>query len=214
MSKIESPNFRDMSIQDLRKYASHMRVAIPKTATKEDIIEALERKLDGRTMPELGGTGNTLKPGYARIRLQEDSTPGANNLPVYVNANGYQATIPRGVEVVVPMRVVRLLNDAKVNRRRQTMVSGSDGIERFKESTVTVPSYPFQVLEMNPGPEPLTSYEMGKKKNMGPRRRYRKLFGRWPKARDLTRAIEQGLIKLEDDEVLGDSEQQLLNDGA
>lgn len=205
MSTIESPNFRDMSIQDLRKYASHMRVAMPKTATKDDIIEALERKLDGRTMPELSVEGNKLKPGYARIRILEDGTPGANNLPVYVNANGYQATIPRGVEVVVPMRVVRLLNDAKVNRRKQTMVPGPDGVERFRESTVEVPSYPFQVLEMNQGPEPLTVYEQSKKKSMGPRRRYRKLFHRWPKARDLTRAIEQGLIKLDDDEELPSS---------
>ncbi len=100
------------------------------------------------------------------------------------------------------MRVVRLLNDAKVNRRKQTMVPGPDGVERFRESTVEVPSYPFQVLEMNQGPEPLTVYEQSKKKSMGPRRRYRKLFHRWPKARDLTRAIEQGLIKLDDDEEL------------
>lgn len=208
---IETPDFESMEIGKLRQYASHLRVAVPKTATKVEIIELIKSKLNGKVVPEFADNSTQLKPGYARIIIHEDPMPGASNLPVYLNANGYVCTIPRGKEVVVPMRVVRNLNDAKVNRRRQTLVAGPDGRETFKESTVVVPSYPFQVLEMNPGPEVFTALELSKKRLMGPRRRYRAMFGRWPRPRDLTRAIEQKLIVLGEDEMLGASEEALVN---
>jgi hypothetical protein len=214
VSLIETPNFSEMPIGKLREYASHLRVALAKTDTKEEIIEKLESKLSGKVIPELANSASKLKPGYARIRLHEDPMPGASNLPVYVNANGYVATIPRGVEVIVPMRVVRVLNDATVNRRRQQTSADANGREAFKETTVSVPSYPFQILELAPGPEVLTTLEMAKAKTIGPRKRYADMFGRWPKPAELTRAIEQKLISLNDDETLGSSEEQILSNKA
>ncbi len=200
---IETPNFNEMEIGKLRQYASHVRVPLPKTATKADIIKAIEAKLNGKVIPELAGSGSQVRPGYAKIRLLEDSTPGASNIPVYINANGYEATLPRGVDIIVPMRVVRLLNDAVVKRRKQTLTPDASGREIFKESTVLAPSYPFQVLEMVPGPEVMTALEQQKARMVKPRKAYRKLFGRWPQnSAQLHKAIEQGLIKLgEDDEV-------------
>lgn len=202
---IESPSFKDMPIGKLREYASHMRVPLAKTATKPEIIEALERKANGRAVPELADSSTKLKPGYARIRVLEDPTPGAANIPPYINENGYEATVPRGKDIVVPMKVVRNLTNAVVSKRRQQLTMDDSGVEKFKESTVQVPSYPFQVLEMNPGPEVLTAYEKAKQKIQGPRNRYRALFGRWPSPRELARAIEQGLIKLQDEEQLSPS---------
>lgn len=202
MSNIESPSFEDLPIGKLREYASHMRVALAKTATKKEIIEALNRKVRDRSVAELAGPSSSIKPGYAKIRLLQDPMPDAQNLPVYVNANGYVCTIPRGVDVIVPMRVVRTLNDAVVKRKKQS-IANINGREQFSETEVISPSYPFQVIESVPGPEVLTTLEMAKLKTIGPRRRYQKLFGRWPRPKDLTRAIEQGLIKLEDEEMLG-----------
>lgn len=200
---IETPNFSDMSIGQLRQYASHLRIALAKTATKPDIIEAIENKLNGRVVPEFAHEGSQVKPGYAKIRLLEDPMPGASNLPAYINANGYVATIPRGVDVIVPMRVVRTLNYATVNKRKQTLVvDPQTGRETFRESTVTVPSYPFQVIEMTPGPEVLTAHERSKQRSQRLRKAYRAMFKRWPGRQDLTRAIEQGLIKLEAEDVL------------
>lgn len=203
MSTIQSTNFREMDIGKLRQVAKHLRLAIAKTSTKDDIVDAIEAKLAGRSMPEFGEAVDKLKPGYARIKLLSDAMPGASNGPVYVNINGYQATIPREVEVVVPLRVVRALNDATVNVRRQTMVPTAHGREEFRETQVKVPSYAFQVLEMSPGDEPLTNLEKAKKKMMAPRRRYRDMFHKWPRPRDLTRAIEQGLISMHEDDDLG-----------
>jgi hypothetical protein len=209
---IETPNFKEMDIGTLRKYASHMRLAIAKTSTKAEIIQAIERKLNGRVVPEFATDESRVKPGYAKIRLLSDPMPDAKNLPVFLNCNGYTCLIPRDVEVIVPMRVVRTLNYAQVTRKKQDLVSDNNGREVMRETSVTVPSYPFQILEMTPGPEVLTNLELSKLKTMGPKRRYRKMFGHWPKPRELTRAIEQKLIKLEDDEQLSPTEEKLLGE--
>lgn len=202
-NEILTPNFRDMQIGKLREYAAHLRVPLQKTATKEEIVEAIERKLNGRVMPQLANSSDAPPPGYAKIRVLEDPTPDSANIPVYINANGYVATLPRGVDIIVPMRVVRTLNDATVRRRKQSIVvDPATGRESFKETTVVAPSYPFQILEMTPGPEVLTAHEMNKQKTQGPRKRYQQMFGRYPKPGELHRAIEKGLISLNDsDEV-------------
>ena len=204
---IDTPDFASMDIGKLRQYASHLRVAIPKTATKKDIIEAISVKLAGRTTPVLADDSTKVKPGHAKILILEDPTPEASNFPVYLNCNGYVCTIPRGKEVIVPMRVVRTLQDATVVRMKQSMTVDQYGREVFKNTSVRVPSYPFQILEMTPGPEPLTPFEIAKEKTMGPRRRYRDMFGRWPRPRELTRAIEQKLISLEQGEELTEAAQ-------
>lgn len=211
-NEIKAPDFKSMDIGKLRQYAAHLRVAIPKTAKKDEIIAAIDAKLAGRTTVELADSDTKLKPGYARIMILEDPTPGSSNIPVYLNCNGYVCTIPRGKEVVVPMRVVRTLRDATVLRKKQTTVVDQYGRETFKEIDVRVPSYPFQVMDANQGEEPLTALEIAKEKTMGPRRRYRELFGRWPRPRELTRAIEQKLISLEEGEQLAEATQAILND--
>lgn len=207
MSEIVSPNFNEMDMAKLRQYASHLRIAVSKTATKAEIVELISKRLNDRVTPELAEQGDKLKSGYARIIVLEDPMPGASNYPIYVNANGYQCTIPRGKEVVVPKSVVEVLTNAKVTRRKQTQVTDQHGRERFAETSVTVPSYPFTVLEMSPDPTPMTAFQQSKSKTIGPRRAYRDMFGRWPRPGEVTRAIEQGLIKLNDGEALQDSEQ-------
>ena len=70
--------------------------------------------------------------------------------------------------MIVPMRVVRALQDAKVKRRTQVAIPDNYGREVFRETTVTVPSYPYQLLEMAPGDEPLTNHEKQKQRTNGP----------------------------------------------
>lgn len=207
---IESPDFNVMPIAKLREYAKHMRLPLAKTATKLEIIEAIDRKLNGRAAPEFATPESEVKPGYAKIKLLADSMPGASNYPVYLNANGYVCMIPRDVEVIVPQRVVRVLNDAVVKRKKQSTVSDHNGREVFATTEHTVPSYPFQILEQVPGPEALTIFEQGKLRTIGPKRRYREMFGRWPRPRELTRAIEQKLISLSDNDALDASTEKLM----
>lgn len=200
--QIETPNFKDMDIGKLRQYASHLRLAIAKTAKKEEILEAIEKKLAGRVVPEFATEESQLKPGYARITVLEDPMPHANNYPIFLNCNGYTCLIPRGKEVIVPKRVINTLNDAKVKRFKQQIVQDNAGREVYKETQVTSLSYPFTIHEMKDGPDVLTPLEMTKLRTIGPKRRYREMFGRWPRPKELTRAIEQKLISLNDDESL------------
>lgn len=210
MSTVETPNLKDLSIAQLREYAKHLRLPLERTATKEDILKIIENKLNGRVVPTLASQNDVIPPGYAKIRVLEDPTPGSANIPVYINNNGYEATLPRGVDIVVPMRVVRGLNDAAVNRKKQTIAPDAQGREAFRETVVRTPSYPFQVIEVNPGPEVRTAHEQNKLKLQRPREKYRDLFGRWPRGGDLTRAIEKGLIKLGDDDSLPKAESEML----
>lgn len=205
---IEAPDFTSMDIGKLRQYASHLRVALPKTAKKDEIIAAISAKLGNRTTVQIADVGSKVPPGYAKIMILEDPMPGASNIPVYLNCNGYVCTIPRGKEVIVPMRVVRTLQDATVLRPKQAIVTDQYGRETFQETKVRVPSYPFQIIDMTNGPEPLTTLEITKERTMGPRRRYRDIFGRWPRPRELTRAIEQKLISLNEGEELSEAASQ------
>lgn len=211
-NEIEKPNFADMPIGKLREYASHMQLPLAKTATKEEIRQAIEKKLAGRTSAVLATKDGKVPPGHAKIIINEDATPGSKNYPIYMNVNGYECTIPRGKEVVVPMRVVRTLQNATVKRRVQTEHQDNYGRSVFRETTVSVPSYPFQLLEATPGPEPLTALEISKRRTMGPRERYRAFFGRWPRHAELNRAIEKGLISIKDDEDLSQGASDMLTE--
>lgn len=204
---IESPDFDSMDIGKLRQYASFMQITVPKTAKKEDIIELIKSKKSGKASPVLADGTSKVPPGHAKIILAEDPSPGHKNFPVYVNANGYECTIPRGVEVIVPMRVVRVLSDAKVSKTKQTQNVDQHGREYTQDSKVTVLSYPFQVLEMSPGPEALTNLEKSKLKAHAPRKRFKDRFGYWPKPGQLHRAIEKGVLDLREGEELTSEEE-------
>lgn len=201
MNDIARPDFDTMPISTLREYASHMQIPLAKTAKKEEIKAAILHKLAGRSMALLATKDGATPPGHAKIIINEDPTPGSQQIPVYLNCNGYVCTIPRGKEVIVPMRVLRTLQDAKVKRQVQTRVPDEFGREVFRNTTVVVPSYPYQLLDKTEGPEPLTNHEKQKQRTTGPRARYAAMFGHWPRPVELRRAIEKGLIKLHDDEV-------------
>lgn len=212
MNDIARPDFDNMPIATLREYASHMQLPLAKTATKQEIKAAIVKKLAGRAAPLLATATSTVPPGHAKIIINEDPTPGSIQVPVYLNCNGYVCTIPRGKEVIVPMRVVRTLMDSKVKRLVQNRTMDNYGREIFQNQTVTVPSYPFQVLESTPGPEPLTNHEKQKQRTNGPRARYWSMFGHYPKPADLRRAIEKGLIKVHDTEILDSGTSAMLED--
>lgn len=206
VEELATPDFNKMTLPKLREYAALQRLPVDKNSTKDEIIEAIHRKLAGRVMPQLADKDTELKPGYARIRIEEDPSPSAKQIPVYVNDNGFECTIPRGVEVIVPQRVVRNLQQATAKRLRQ--VEQDAGPPITKE--VRVPSYPFQVLESKPGPEILTKREMQARKKFAPRLRYWQQFGKWPKPRELAYAIQQGFLTLDSGEELDRSVQDLV----
>lgn len=178
----------------LRKFASHNRVAFTRDMTKEEIIEAIKAKHKDRDVVLLAEAGAGPKPGWARILLHKDPTPGAGNRPVYIQVNGYKVTVPRGVEVDVPIKVVNVLNDAKELRKEEDPSEPYNSPKRWRN--MLVHSYPFQTLAVTPGPDPRPGLEKSKAAKYGPRVAYRDKFGRWPQRAELLEAIKDGIIKL------------------
>lgn len=201
---MSTKSFNEMTLGQLKEVAKHMRVAVNKDATPEEIIEALNKRQRNKVVADIAEKGTALKPGYARILIAETLSSN-RQVPVYVFDNGLDLTIPRGIEVDVPRRIVDLLRNAKVKRRKQ--VDGPDG--RPVTTFMMVPQYPFELIDVAPGPEVKTKRELAAEKLIGPRRRYREAFGRWPRPRDMTRAIEAGLLTLDKDEDLPKSEVML-----
>lgn len=189
----------DLSIAALRKYAALYRLTVAKTSTKEDIINIIKQKRNSQDMAlivdeETAGSGP--KPGWSRIQLHRDPTPGAENHPLYVGCNGYNIAIPRGVDVDVPNKVVGVLNDATEQRLVENYSAPSGSAERWSYQKQL--SYPFSLIAMNPGPDPRPGYEKGKAAAHRPREKFRELFGRWPTHGELLEAQKEGLIKVSD----------------
>lgn len=91
-----------------------------------------------------------LKPGFARIVLHKDPTPGHANSPVQVGLNGQFYHIPRGVEVDIPLEFVDVLISAKqsVMRQKAEPSAANPAGEVVWED---IYSYPFQVIAVKPG---------------------------------------------------------------
>jgi hypothetical protein len=119
---------------------------------------------------------------------------------VYVSVNGYRITIPRGVQVDVPSKIVEVLNNAKDWQLVENPDEPMNSPKRYTRQPVL--SYPFQLIDRTPGPDPRPGYERSKQAHYGPREKFAQLFGRWPKRHELLEARKEGFIKLEPNETL------------
>ena len=66
-NEIVRPDFSTMPIGKLREYASHMQLPLAKTATKEEIRQAIERKLAGRSAAVLATKMARFHPAMLRL---------------------------------------------------------------------------------------------------------------------------------------------------
>lgn len=182
-----------LDIAAARKLAKLYNVGLSREMRLDEIKAAIKNKLTGKRMVQIakdndGGPG----PGRWRIIVHKDPTIGvkAGSRPVYVGCNGYRCAIPRGVAVDVPEKVVRILE----NSRHYTTVMSDDPGEASRLEPVL--SYPFQVVAMNPGPDPVPGYEKTKAQWYGARKRFRDKFGYWPRNQQMLRdAIKDGHIE-------------------
>ena len=207
MSTQEEPtgeiDFENMTLAQARKYAGLYRIPVSKDMEKEDIIAVIKTKMKGKDIAVVAETGDHPAPGWARIELQRASN-GNSNRPVYVSINGYRITIPRGVPVDVPIKIVGVLNDAKDWQLVENEDEPINSPKRYTRQPIL--SYPFQLIDKTPGPDPRPGYELGKQSHQGPREKFRSLFGRYPKRWELLEARKEGFIKLEPHETLGNPE--------
>ena len=190
-------NVEDMSIEQLRQYASFMNLRMDRSAKKQDYIDAIKNKSKNRDVVIVGEQGTRPAPGYARIELLRNGASegiGASQRPVWVGVNGYNVTIPLGVDVDVPIKVLRALESARTSKYIKDEYATGDQ-PRFK--LVESPSYPFAVKDINPGPDPRPIGEDTRRVGYGLRKAFRDMFGRWPRGNaELDEAQKQGFIKM------------------
>jgi hypothetical protein len=95
-------------------------------------------------------TAKPLKPGFARIIIHKDPTPGHSNSAVPLGLNGQFRIAPRGVEFDIEKEFVGVLAAAiqTVTRQKNEPTAANPAGEVVEEE---IPSYPFQVLAITPG---------------------------------------------------------------
>lgn len=202
---VEGADFESMTIAKLRSFANLYRIPFARDSTKKDIISAIQHKLRGQTIAKPVVGDSRPGPGFARIKMMRDNAPRARNIPIYVQVNGRTCTIPRGVEVDVPEKIVECLRHSTHPQIMEDTTKAFNDPKRVRIEAM--PSYPFEVLDRTPGPDPWPGYEVHKKSTYGPREKFWKLFGRWPKRGEVTEAIKGGFITLSPLEVVPDKEQ-------
>jgi hypothetical protein len=189
----------DQSYEELYNKAVNIyRIPVTKDYTKGDIIDAIRRKKDGRRVDVAidARDVNEIPPGWAKVQLFKDNSPKASNRPQYFMVGGYRCTVPFGIPVLIPLKVLEVLQNAVESRRVEdnSVSNRNSDASRFK--TVEVHRFPFSVLGQTPGPDPRPVLEKMKAINLAPREAYRDYFGRWPTNAELRVAIQDGVVKL------------------
>lgn len=134
-----------LEIGELRKAAKALNINAERTWTKEDYVRAIQQhQADNKGILNfLPNGGNAPAPGYARVMVHRNPTPGHKNTPIHIGHNGTLLQVPRGIEVDMPKEFINALKDAIVKEMREV----DNGV--FKEEDQL--SYPFQVIAISPG---------------------------------------------------------------
>lgn len=177
----------DLSIGDLRKVAKHLGIASQRDWTKEDYIGVIKHKQEQASHRYVFDNNLAPAPGFARITLHRDPTPGHKNTPVHVGVNGKIYQIPRGVQVDVPLPIVEALNNAVTIVTRQVE---NESLDKPMGIYVDEPqlSYPFQVHSWTPGE--FKNMSDSRAANYERRLVFFNKFGRWPTAGELAEAMK------------------------
>jgi hypothetical protein len=183
-----------MDIASLRKYAKTYNVTLDRHDTAEDIKYRIRDKQKRHNLVKEADTNSGPEPGRWRIILHKNAEGGKSGTrPVHVMVNGYRVNIPRNVAVDVPEKVVRVLE----NSVHYVVVDSDFNNGPAQQSTYEAQmSYPFQVLAMTPGPDPVPGHEKTKLGYYLRRRAFWEEFGYWPKNRaQVELAEKEGHIK-------------------
>lgn len=167
----------DLDIATLRKYAKFSGIQAKKDWTKEDYVIAIKSRQQSATTSFVFDNALAPKPGYARILVHRDPTPGSKNAPIHAAINGRIFSIPRGIEVDVPEPLVGVLANAKTidtSQQADATANSPGGVYRDVER----PSYPFQVLAITPGK--FENQHDARSSNYVLRKEFADKHGTWP----------------------------------
>lgn len=191
----------DAKIGELRALAKRYGIEAQRDWSKPDYIKAIAKKQAEGENPDLhtdDGEADRLiasyslaqdkseasaakgmpKPGYARIIVHKDSTPGHSNGAVQVGLNGRFFNVPRGVAVDLPIPYLGVLRDAVHKQRRQIKEPDANNLEGVVTEEEIL-SYPFQIVSLTPGGK-FVNQEDQRSVSASRRAAFHKDLGRWP----------------------------------
>lgn len=170
-----------LDMADLRRMAKILGITSQRDWKKEDYVKALKDQRS-KDVPLAQTQGSGPQPGYARVLVHRDPTPGHANKPLHVAVNGHIFGVPRGVEVDVPIPHIEALANAIVLESRQVSNPDRNHPEgRYREEPKT--SYPFQVIAITPG-EYRNPHD-NRIHTSKIREEFNRKFGKWPTAGEL-----------------------------
>lgn len=181
----------EYKIQELRRFAKLLGITSQSGWKTEDYLLAIKQRQEGLGV-NLALGENAPKPGYSRVLVHRDPTPGHKNNPVHVGVNGQLLAIPRGVEVEVPTIFIEALKNAITTKKEQTKDASRDNPAGVFSDVESV-SYPFTVVATTPGK--YVNPHDGRAANYARREEFWKKFGRWPTHAELNEAMKQKIIK-------------------
>lgn len=168
----------DLSIASLRSAAKALGITADRKWEKEDFVRAIKAKRQGDDVTKIVfDNSGAPAPGYARILVHRDPTPGHKNSPIHVGFNGQLYQIPRNIEVDVPKEFVESLANARTVQIRQEQDAtrkNPGGVYKDEEQL----SYPFQVLAITPGQ--WKNPHDSRAKSYAIRKQFNEEFGSWP----------------------------------
>ena len=171
------------NIADLRKVAKLMGVQAARDWDKAAYVAAIKHKqMTNSTTSFVFDTGKAPKPGWARIIIHRDPTPGHKNSSIQLGFNGAIIGVPRGIEIDVPSPFVEILNNASTVYVEQASDATRDnpgGVYKDERR----PSYPYQVIAITPGEyhNPNDNRQAAYKR----REEFYTRFGTWPTEAEL-----------------------------
>lgn len=180
-----------LKISDLRKFAKILGITAQRDWTMEDFLLAIKQRQE-QSGVSLALGENAPKPGYARVLIHRDPTPGHKNTPVHLGLNGTLIAVPRGVEVVIPADFIEVLQNAITTKKEQTRQASGENPAGVFEDVQSV-SYPFTVVAHTPGK--WHNPHDGRAANYARREEFWKKFGRWPTHGELNEAMKQKIVK-------------------
>jgi len=192
--------FTDATIGDLRALAKSYGIKAQRDWTRKDLIHAIAERQQEGDVPHISsvddeadrliaryslpssrektGLSAEPKPGFARVVLHRDSTPGHANSPVQVGLNGRMFNVPRGISVDLPIPYLGVLRDAVHKVRRQIKEPNGEDLEGvIKEEEIL--SYPFQIVSVTPGGK-FTNNEDQRAVSARRRKAFHDEIQRWP----------------------------------
>lgn len=167
----------ELDIAQLRKAAKLMNIPSQRDWSKEDFVTAIKQKQQSNALAQfVFDNSQAPAPGYARVIIHRDQTPGHKNTPLHLGVNGRLIQIPRGGEYDIPIPFVEVLKNAKTVVMGETAnAPGASGGVLYRDEEQT--SYPFQVISVTPGK--FENSHDGRAGNYAKRYAFFQKYGHW-----------------------------------